>query len=155
MNTLLIIALLILFGLVPAHAFSDAELIERYCAGMNTQFNNPDHTRTDCISGTHAIEVDFSKDFKTALGQALHYALWTKDIAENPDTWARWYRQVPTPRKAGIIFTCSEDRRLETCADQVVRMKRIVEEYHLPLTIWDCNPKEDMALGDCLKIDYP
>jgi hypothetical protein len=59
---------------------SDAELINRYCAGMNKQFYNPDQTRTDCISDTHAIEVDFSKDFKTAIGQALHYALWTNTL---------------------------------------------------------------------------
>jgi len=56
MNTLPIAALLILFGQVPAYALSDADLVDRYCAGMIKQFTNPDRTETDCISSTHAID---------------------------------------------------------------------------------------------------
>lgn len=153
MNALPIATLLILFGLVPAHALTEKDLVARYCAGMIQEFYNPDSTRTDCISDTHAIEVDFSAKWAEAIGQALHYALWTKEFAENPEAYPRWYYQVKTPRKAGIIFACSDDRRLETCANHVVRVKRIAEEFQIPLTIWDCNPDVDMILDDCLRLD--
>ncbi|MET4686265.1 hypothetical protein [Sinorhizobium fredii] len=55
-----------------AHALTEADLVDRYCAGMIKEFPNPDGTRTDCISDTHAIEVDFSKKWAEAIGQALH-----------------------------------------------------------------------------------
>src|SRR5690349_16182101 len=101
-------------------AKSERELVARYCAGMIIEFNNPDDTRTDCISDTHAIEVDFSDKWAESIGQALHYALWTKEFSENPDAFARWHYQVRTPRRAGIILMCRENRRLETCANHVV-----------------------------------
>lgn len=140
---------------MPARAMSDAQLVDRYCAGMITQFYNPDGTRTDCISATHAIEVELSQYWATAIGQSLHYALWTVEFSENPSDFARWYRQVSTPRKAGIIFACSDDRRLETCANHVVRAKRIAEEYRIRITIWDCDPSLDMTLAECQKLEYP
>lgn len=134
---------------------SERDLVHRYCAGMIQEFDNPDRTRTDCISATHAIEVDFSHKWAEGIGQALHYALWTKEFAENPNAFPRWHYQVRTPRKAGIIYACSADRQQETCANHIVRAVRIIEEYRLPLTIWDCNPQEDAKLSDCLRLDYP
>ncbi|MCA1442677.1 hypothetical protein I6F07_21125 [Ensifer sp. IC4062] len=150
-----IAVLFVLFGLNPAHALTEADLVDRYCAGMIKEFYNPDGTRTDCISATHAIEVEFSNKWAEAIGQALHYALWTTEFGKNSEAFPRWHYQVRTPRKPGIIFACTEDRRLEMCANHVVRAKRIAEEYRIPLTIWDCNPDEDMTLGDCLRLDYP
>jgi hypothetical protein len=156
MKTLPIAILLVLFGLMPAHArTTHADLVARYCAGMIKEFSNPDGTRTDCISDTHAIEVEFSKDWANSIGQSLHYALWTTEFAENPEEFARWHYQVRTPRKAGIIFACSEVRRPETCEDHTVRPYRIAEKYQIPLTIWHCDPDKDMTLDECQKIDYP
>jgi hypothetical protein len=36
-----------------------------------------------------------------------------------------------------------------------VRARRVAEEYLIPLTIWDCNPDQDLTLADCLMLDYP
>jgi hypothetical protein len=139
---------------LSADQFSlEKDVVARYCLGMIQEFNFPDETAVDCISETHAIEVDFSHRWADAIGQALHYALWTKEIAENPDSYARWHRQVPTARRAGIIFACHADRRLETCANHVVRPLRIAEEYRLPITIWDCNPATDATLDDCQRLE--
>ncbi len=137
----------------PAAALSEADLVRRYCTGMITEFINPDNSRTDCISATHAIEVDFSTKWAEAIGQALHYSLWTKEFSDYPNDFARWHFQVRTPRRAGIIFACRDNRRTETCADHVVRPKRIAEAFGIPLTIWDCNPDTDATLEDCLRID--
>lgn len=138
---------------LPAMAISESDIVRRYCKGMITEFTNPDRTRTDCISDTHAIEVDFSEKWAEAIGQALHYSLWTRDFSDYPDDFARWHYQVKTPRRAGIIFVCRDNRGTEICADHVVRPKRIAEEFGIPLTIWDCNPDTDMALDECLRLD--
>lgn len=138
-----------------AHALTEADLVDRYCAGMIKEFPNPDGTRTDCISDTHAIEVDFSKKWAEAIGQALHYALWTTDIAKSPEAFPSSHLVVRMPRKPGIIFACSKVRLPETCEDHTVRPYRIAEEYQIPLTIWHCDPDKDMTLGECLRLDYP
>ena len=76
----------------------------RYCAGMDIEITLPDDTRADCISNTHAIEVEFTEYWYQALGQALHYSLWTAEIADAADHYARWSRLIDGPRKAGIIL---------------------------------------------------
>jgi hypothetical protein len=144
---------LALFWLTPAHALTEKDPVDRYCAGLINEFFNPDGTRTDCISPTHAIEVEFSHKWAEAVGQALHYGLWTAEFAENPDDFARWHRQVPSPRSPGIILLCREHRSLETCADHSVRPLRIAQQYKIPLAIWLCNPDQDMALDTCQRID--
>ena len=137
----------------PVGAQSEREMVQRYCAGMITEFYNPDGTRTDCISSTHAIEVDFSNRWADAIGQALHYALWTKEFQANPETFGRWVYQVRTARKPGMILICKANIRTETCADHMVRPKRIAEEYGIALTIWDCDPETDTTLAECQRID--
>lgn len=154
MKALWVTALPFLMVVTPAHPLTEKDLVARYCAGMIQEFSNPDWTRTDCISDTHAIEVDFSYRWADAIGQALHYALWTKEFAENPEAFPRWHYQVKTPRKAGIIFAC-RGARSETCANHVVRPLRIAEEYQIPLTIWYCDPDTDMTLSDCQRLDTP
>jgi len=39
------------------------------------EVTNPDGTRTDILTATHAIEVEFADHWTEALGQSLHYAL--------------------------------------------------------------------------------
>ena len=151
-----------LSGTMPAHALnrsftptlSERDLVTRYCKGMITEFVNPDLTRTDCISPTHAIEVEFSHKWAEAIGQALHYSLWTKEFSEFPDSFARHSRQVGTPRRAGIIFACGANRSLKICTDHIVRVSRIVEEFKIPLTIWFCDPNTDMTLAECQPLDF-
>jgi hypothetical protein len=153
MRLLLCAAMVAAGWATPAAALSESDLVQRYCKGMITEFVNPDNTRTDCISATHAIEVDFSSKWAEAIGQALHYSLWTQEFSDYPDDFARWHLQVKTPRRAGIIFACKADRRTETCADHIVRPKRIAEAFGIPLTIWDCNPDTDATLEECQRID--
>lgn len=38
----------------------------------------PAGTRADCVSDTHAIEVEAAQDWAEAIGQALHYAEQTR-----------------------------------------------------------------------------
>jgi hypothetical protein len=134
----------------------DAELVSRYCAGMMQQFAMPDGTKADCISDTHAIEVEKAGFWYDSLGQSLHYALWTSEIAEQPDAFKPQSSKIEKPRKAGIVFVCMRPQQEgELCTEHYARLFRIIEEYRLPVTIWDCNWNEHMRLDDCPVRDMP
>jgi hypothetical protein len=132
---------------------SDAAMQARFCAGLSIEITLPDDTRADCISNTHAIEVEFSKYWATALGQVLHYSLWTEEIAAAPADFAPWSRLIDSPRKAGIILVCRKAQ--DTCTGHYVRLFRIIEHFRLQVTIWDCDERDDPTLADCQVIDMP
>ncbi len=49
---------------------------EKWCRDYNGQVEVVfvDRTRCDCLTDTHAVEVEFARKWKEAIGQALHYA---------------------------------------------------------------------------------
>lgn len=113
---------------------SEASLQQRLCRGMSLEFVLPDRTRIDCLSATHAIEVDFWDNWYEAIGQSLHYALWTAESAAIRD------------RSAGIILVCRSAREL--CSDYAARFFRILDRYRLPITVWDCATSAE-SLAEC------
>jgi hypothetical protein len=147
-----LLAITLLSNTQAAQAFLESDFVQRYCPNMPHEYRMPDNTRTDCISDTHAIEVEKSQYWHQAIGQSLHYALWTRQIAESPQAFSEWSAVLSKPRKAGIVLVCVLPR--ETCTDHYVRLFRIVEEYKLPITIWDCD-LTDMTLATCQEIDMP
>lgn len=51
---------------------------ERWCNGKGeTEFVLPDKTRVDCLTSSHAWEVDFANKWAEAHGQAIHYMRMT------------------------------------------------------------------------------
>lgn len=164
MRLLSLIAMLLLACSLSASAQLDVrvletELVKRYCAGMKLQqYVLPDGTEVDCLSDTHAIEVEKSDSgWYDSLAQALHYSLWTKDIAEHPRDFGKFNSDISSPRRAGVILVCLRERSREDpndfCTEHTAHLYRIVEEYLLPLTIWDCNYPVDLTLSDCQKIE--
>jgi hypothetical protein len=123
----------------PANAQTEEVFVSRYCAGMAVDIRLPDGTRPDCVSATHAIEVDYSEKWAEAIGQALHYAQWTRET-----TW------LTGPKQPGIVLVCRLPR--ETCTNHVGRIVRIVRVYRLPITIWDCD-MDEMRLRECQIIE--
>jgi len=75
-----------------------------------------DATRCDCITTTHAIEVDYAKKFYEAIGQSLHYSIMTG--------------KVP-----GILLLIRDNN------DNIylARLKKIITKYKLPITVWTFN----------------
>lgn len=73
----------------------------------------PDGTRCDCLTRTHAVEVDFGRKWAEALGQSLNYAM-------------------QTGKKPGILLVIERAKDFEA----VDRLQRIAERWGLPLTIW-------------------
>ena len=72
-----------------------------------------DRTRVDCLTATHAIEVDFGHKWAEAIGQSLHYALMTDKLP-------------------GIYLI------LEKPADQryLQRINQVINRWHLPIQVW-------------------
>ena len=58
----------------------------------------PDKTRCDCLTQTHAIELDFGAKWYQAIGQAMYYSLQTGKragvalVIEDPKDMKYWYR---------------------------------------------------------------
>lgn len=80
MRLFLVIALLLAF---PALSFSglhpEREYQRAWCDmnGGTREFVLPDRSRIDCLTGTHAIEVDFAAKWAEAVGQSLYYSIET------------------------------------------------------------------------------
>ncbi len=104
---------IIILFLISVNAYAEPEKYyqQKYCKGV-MEFVLPDKTRVDCLTKTHAIEYDFGKKWAEAIGQALHYAMWTG-------------------RKGGIvlIISPSEKRFLD-------RVKNEIDHYGLPIDVW-------------------
>lgn len=52
---------------------------KKWCTAQNGQMEviMPDRTRCDCLTATHAVEMDFARKWAEAIGQSLHYARLT------------------------------------------------------------------------------
>jgi hypothetical protein len=76
-----------------------------------------DRTRVDCLTATHAVEVEFAPKWAEAVGQSLHYASLTG-------------------KRAGIVlvFRSSRDSR------HLTRLLNVVRRYDLPVDIWTLGP---------------
>lgn len=72
-----------------------------------------DQTRCDCITATHAVEVEFAKRWSQAVGQSLHYAL-------------------KTGKRAGIVLILARP----SSEKYLHRLKAIVDHFTLPITVW-------------------
>lgn len=76
----IIAALLLLF---PAFAFGslhperDYQALWCEAAGGDSEFVLPDRARVDCLTRTHAVEVDFAPKWAEAIGQSLYYSIAT------------------------------------------------------------------------------
>ncbi len=72
-----------------------------------------DGTECDCLTGEHAIEVEFSQKWYEAIGQSLHYGKLTR-----------------RPAGIALIMREADDEKYFR------RMMETIEYYHLPITVW-------------------
>ena len=117
----------------PAMAQTHREMQERFCAGMELEHRLGDRTRIDCLSATHAIELDWTGDWAQAVGQALVYG-------------------SQTGRRAGIILVCRQ--REDLCYRHALRLEAVLAAYRFPVTVWLCSPG-DGGLGACSRAERP
>ena len=61
------------------HEFLEKEYQAKWCqeSGGVAEYVLPDRSRVDCLTATHAIEVDFANKWAESCGQALYYSIQT------------------------------------------------------------------------------
>ena len=89
---------------------------EAWCKqrGGEVEFVLPNKTRCDCLLSDYAIEFDFAGKWAEALGQSLHYGMWTG-------------------RRAGIVLIVED---AEKDAKYVTRCLHTIQHYGLPIEVW-------------------
>jgi len=70
------IATLAMLVTLTANAKTEADHQAQWCPGKK-EVELKDLTRVDCLTDTHAIEIEWAHNWKEAIGQSLHYALMT------------------------------------------------------------------------------
>lgn len=70
--------------------------------------------RVDILTATHAIEVEFARNWKNSIGQALWYAMQTN-------------------KRAAIILILENPQRDRS---HTIRLGSVVQSNHLPIDVW-------------------
>jgi hypothetical protein len=109
--------LLILISLVIIPLLGHANRLEsdyqnEWCQGKK-EVVLEDRTRVDCLTNTHAIEIEFANKWKEAIGQSLHYSLMTS-------------------RKAGIVLIM----RKPTDQKYMESLESVINKNNLLIDIW-------------------
>lgn len=93
----------------------ESQYRDAWCAeqGGTAEVTLSDRTRCDCVTATHAVEVESARKWKEAIGQALHYALMTGKLP-------------------GIVLILGpgDDRYAEM-------LERVIDKYALPIKVWE------------------
>lgn len=107
----------------------EADYRDALCVGMQTEVHLGSFGRADCVSDTHAIEVEWADKFKEGVGQALTYSTSTTLIP-------------------GLILICrrSEASRL----GHSLAAQEVLAAYGAEATIWECS-REDVSLSTCVE----
>ncbi len=93
----------------------EADYRDRLCVGMETEVSLDNGSRADCLSDTHAIEVEFSEKWPEGLGQALSYS-------------------SSTGLKPGIFLVCRQGA--ENCLRHRLRLDEALAAWKLPVDVW-------------------
>lgn len=101
--------------LAAAHA-DEATHAARWCHQHRGQLEYvlPDRTRVDCLTATHAVEVEWAAKWYQAVGQSLHYA-------------------AMTGLRPGIVLLIQGD------ADNryLARLQYVIDMFMLPIDVWE------------------
>lgn len=88
----------------------EKDYVLQNCSGI-VEYRLPDLTRVDCLTLEVAWEYEWAQNWYEAIGQALHYAMWTG-------------------REGGVaLITAPEQQRF------VERARRLIAHYRLPLRL--------------------
>lgn len=116
MKKLLLILMLIPGFLHAKSPYPEKHYQKIWCdeRGGEAEVYMPDRTWCDCLTDTHAVEVDFARKWYEALSQSLHYS-------------------VQTGKRPGVvlIFEKESDQRY------LDRLNKVLQHYDcLPVDVW-------------------
>lgn len=106
-----------------AYAVSEKEVQAVICEGMRQGVRTESGTYADCVSDIHAIEIDWTGNWKEALGQALHYG-------------------SALDKKSGIYLVCREDTEQSLCLKHKLGLEETIANQGLNVDVWFFNEDE-------------
>lgn len=108
------LATLLLFISTSVEAKTEDEYNRAWCPTVDggTEYILLDRTRVDCITDTHAWEMDFAAKWYEGLGQSLHYARITG-------------------LKPGLVLILKTDRDYR----HVVAALKVIAHWELPIDV--------------------
>jgi hypothetical protein len=104
----------------------------RLCAELQTEVTVGGQMRADCISDTHAIEIDFAQKWKEGIGQALAYG-------------------VATGLRPGLVLVC--ERSESSCLTSSLGLRQTLSALGYGITVWECRPTDE-RLEDCNRLEF-
>ena len=108
-----VLLLVLTFGVYAAkHDYPESYYQWNFCTG-DTEHILDNYTRVDCLTESHAIEVDFASKFYEAIGQSLYYASYTG-------------------KRAGILLIIERKKDLKYW----YRLNSVIQYYGLPIDVW-------------------
>ena len=110
-NILWLVVIGLLIGIFNNRAYSaEKDYVNKHCKGA-IEVVLPDRTRVDCLTFKSAIEYDYGPKWYEAIGQSLHYAMFTG-------------------RRAGVVLIIKEsEMRFYN------RAQALVDHYNLPIDV--------------------
>lgn len=123
-----LLPLLVFCGQAQAN---EASIRDRLCTGAQLEVRLKSGVRVDCVTKTHAIEVDYSGKWAEAIGQSMFYA---RELNLRP----------------GIILVCRAETQPTTCLTHGFRIEAIFSHWKDGLTLWRCDENAN-SLADCLR----
>ena len=117
--TLAMACILLFLATSYVDARPEREYQEEWCASMGGEVEVvlADRTRCDCVTDTHAIEVEFARNWHSAVGQALWYA-------------------AQTSKRPGIVLIIDANSSDEK---YWIKLNVLVDAYELPIDLWKIN----------------
>lgn len=116
----------IILALAGALLSSEADYRDHICgaAGWQMEMKMPNGTKADCVSDTHAIEVEFAHKWAESIGQSLNYA-------------------AETGKTPGIVLICKRGTEAR-CLKWSLVLEQTIRHWRLPIDVWLCG-----ADGEC------
>ncbi|MCP3869693.1 MAG: hypothetical protein GY703_16695 [Gammaproteobacteria bacterium] len=118
----MLMLVVVLLSAVTNHALAADTYPERWyqqawCIDGQMEHTLPDRTRVDCLTATHAIEIDFGRKWAEGVSQALWYGL-------------------QTGRRAGLVLILERPPDMK----HFHRAAHLIKELNLPVTLWGVGP---------------
>ncbi|MCL6270031.1 hypothetical protein M3P05_08815 [Sansalvadorimonas sp. 2012CJ34-2] len=110
---------LLLHAAQPAQAAREFWYQKVWCEGKGGKVEHelPQGPRVDCLTKTHAIEMDFARKWPEAIGQSLHYSLLTG-------------------LEAGIVLILKSPGETH----HIHAARKVIKHYQLPIKLWRLGP---------------
>jgi len=116
--------------LTAASAMTESDYRSALCgsADYRQEVSMPNGTKADCVSETHAIEIDFAQKWAEAIGQSLNYA-------------------AETGKPPGVILICKSGTERK-CLKWSLLLEQTASHWKLPIKVWLCDA-DARRLADC------